>query len=74
MEKSQREISKNLGRNKTVICNYLKSPIKYETKKKKKKKKKNDSQARKIITTIQEENCSRSKKENFVNVINVEIK
>ena len=28
--KSQREISKGLGRNKTVICNYLKSPNKLE--------------------------------------------
>ena len=27
--KSQREISKALGRSKTVICNYLKSPNKY---------------------------------------------
>ena len=27
--KSQREISKALGHNKTVICNYLKSPNRY---------------------------------------------
>ena len=31
--KSQREISKTLGRSKTVICNYLKSPNKYGTRK-----------------------------------------
>ena len=31
--KSQREISKILGRSKTVICNYLKSPNKYGTRK-----------------------------------------
>ena len=31
--KSQREISKALGRNKTVFCNYLKSPNKYGTRK-----------------------------------------
>ena len=31
--KSKREISKALGRNKTFICNYLKSPNKYRTRK-----------------------------------------
>ena len=31
--KSQREISKALGRSETVICNFLKSPNKYETRK-----------------------------------------
>ena len=31
--KSQREILKALGRSKTVICNYLKSPNKYGTRK-----------------------------------------
>ena len=31
--KSQREILKVLGRSKTVICNYLKSPYKYGTRK-----------------------------------------
>ena len=31
--KSQREISKASGRSKTVICNYLKSPNKYGTRK-----------------------------------------
>ena len=31
--KSKREISKALGRSKTVICNYLKSPNKYGTRK-----------------------------------------
>ena len=31
--KSQGEISKVLGRSKTVICNYLKSPNKYGTRK-----------------------------------------
>ena len=33
VRKSQREISKALGHNKTVICNSLKSPNKYETRK-----------------------------------------
>ena len=31
--KSQREISKVLGCSKTIICNYLKSPNKYGTRK-----------------------------------------
>ena len=31
--KSQRKISKALGRSKTIICNYLKSPNKYGTRK-----------------------------------------
>ena len=33
MGKSQREMSKTLGCSKTVICNYLKSPNKYDTRK-----------------------------------------
>ena len=61
--KSQREIPKVLGRSKTITCNYLKSL----------NNKKTDWQARKIITTIQEKNCSWSKKENFVNIKNIEI-
>ena len=32
-----------------------------------------DRQARKLITTIQEKGCSRSKKENFVHLKNIEI-
>ena len=52
-----------LGRSKAVICNYLTSPI----------KKKTDWQAIKIITTIQEKNCSGSKKENFAHMKNIEI-
>ena len=31
--KSQRKIWKALGRSKTIICNYLKSPNKYRTRK-----------------------------------------
>ena len=31
--KSQREISKALGRSKAIICNYMKSPNKYGTRK-----------------------------------------
>ena len=31
--KSQREILKALGHSKTIICNYLKSPNKYRTRK-----------------------------------------
>ena len=33
VRKIQKEISKALGRSKIVICNYLKSPNKYETRK-----------------------------------------
>ena len=33
VRKSRREISKALGRNKTIICNYLKSLNKYGTRK-----------------------------------------
>ena len=33
LRKSQREILKALGHSKTVICNYLKSPNKYGTRK-----------------------------------------
>ena len=33
VRKSQREILKALGRSKTVICNYFKSPHKYGTRK-----------------------------------------
>ena len=33
VRKSQREISKALGHCKTIICNYLKSPNKYGTRK-----------------------------------------
>ena len=33
VRKSQREISKALGCSKTIICNYLKSPNKYGTRK-----------------------------------------
>ena len=54
------EILKALERSKTVICNYLKSPN-------------IDRQARKIISTIQENDCSWSKKENFINIKNTEI-
>ena len=50
-----REISKALGHSKTVICNYLKSPNKYGTGKL-------TGKPEKIITTIQEKNCSQSKK------------
>ena len=53
--KSQREISKALGRNKTVICNYVKSPNKYRTRK-------STGRPEKIISTIQKMNSSRSKK------------
>ena len=57
VRKSQREILKALGRSKTIISNYLKSPNKYGI--------------RKIITKIQ--NCLQSKKENFVNIKCIEI-
>ena len=54
------------GRNITVICNYLKSPNKFGTRKP-------TGRPEKFITTIQEKNCSRSKKENFVNIKHIEI-
>ena len=47
VRKSQKEISKALGRSKTVICSYLKSPNKYETRKL-------TGRLEKIISTIQE--------------------
>ena len=58
--KSQKEISKALGRSRTVICNYLKSTNKYETSK---------------PTGRREELKKKElkKKENFVNVKNSEI-
>ena len=64
--KSQREISKALGRCKTVKCYYLKSSNKYGTRKP-------TDRPEKTISTIQEKNCSRSKKEYFVNIKNIEI-
>ena len=65
--KFQREISKALGRSKTITCNYLKSPNQNGTRKPTGKPEKN-------ITTIREKNCcSRNKKENFVNIKNNEI-
>ena len=51
-----REISKALGRTETVICNYLKSRNNFGT------RKPTNWPEKKIITTIQEKNCSRSKK------------
>ena len=65
VEKSQREILKALGRSKTVICNYLKSLNKHRTGKP-------IGWPEKIIITISERNCSRSKKENF-NIKYIEI-
>ena len=66
VRKSQREITNALEHSKTIICYYLKSPNKYGTRKL-------TGRPKKIITTIQEKNCSRSKKENFVNIKNIEI-
>ena len=62
--KSQKEISKAFGRSKTIVCNYLKRPNICGTRKP-------TSRPEKIIITIQENNCSRSKKENFVNIKNI---
>ena len=64
VRKSQREISKALGRNKTVICNYLKSPNKYGTRKSTERPEKLSPQFRRIVEL--------SKKENFVNIKNIE--
>ena len=68
VRKDQREILKATGHSKTVISNYLKSPISRDP-----PLKKTNWQAREIVTTTQKKNCSRSKKENFVNNNNIEI-
>ena len=47
--KSQREISKALGRSKTVICNYLKSPNKHGTRKPTVKPEKLSSNSRELF-------------------------
>ena len=62
---SQREISKALGHSKTIICNYLKSPNKYGTKKSTGRPEKLSPQLKRRIV--------RSKKENFINIKNIEI-
>ena len=64
--KSQREISKALGRSKTLICNYLKSPNKYGTRKP-------TGRPETIITIVQKKNFPRCKGENIVNIKNIEI-
>ena len=64
--KSQREISKTLGRCKTVICNYLKSSNKYRTRKLIGKPEKLSPQFKRRIVR-------KSKKENLVNIKNIEI-
>ena len=65
VRKPQREILKALGCSKTVICNYLKSPNKYEARKP-------TDRLEKLSSQFLEKNCSRNKKENFVNMKNIE--
>ena len=63
--KFQREISKALECSKTVVCNYLKSPNKYGTRKPTGRQEKLSPQFNRRII--------RSKKEKFVNIKNIEI-
>ena len=60
--KSLREIFKALRRSKTIICNYLKSPNKYGTIKPTGRPEKLSPQFKRRI-----------KKENFINIKNIEI-
>ena len=59
--KYQREISEALGRSKTVICNYLKSPNKYGTRKP-------TGRPEKVLPQFK-----RRIKENCINIKNMEI-
>ena len=62
IEKAQREISKALGRSKTVIYNYLKSPSKYGTRKPTGRPEKLSPQfKRRIVREVKKETSSRSK-------------
>ena len=65
VRKTQKEILKALWCSKTVICNYLKSPNKYGTRKPTGKPEKLSPQfERRIVCKV---------KENFVNIKNIEI-
>ena len=60
--KSQREISKALGLSKTIICNYLKSPNKYATRKLTGKPEKLSPQFnRRIVCKVRKKTLSTSK-------------
>ena len=62
VRKSQREISKALGHSKTIICNYLKSPNKYGTRKPTGKPEKLSSQFKsRIVFEIKKKTLSTSK-------------
>ena len=65
VEKSQREISKAIGHSKTVICNYLKSPTKYGTRK-------STGRPEKLSQRFKRRIVHEVKKENFVNIKNIE--
>ena len=66
VRKSEREILKSLGRSNTIICNYLKSPNKYGTTKLSGRPEKLSPQCnRRIVCKV--------KKENFINIKNIEI-
>ena len=59
---SQREISKDLGRSKTVICNYLKSPNKDGTRKPTGKPEKLSPQfKRRIVSGVKNKTCQHQK-------------
>ena len=64
VRKSQGEISKALGHSKTIICNYLKSPNKYGTRKPTGRPENFSPQFKTRIV--------QSKKENFINIKNIE--
>ena len=60
--KSQREISKALGRSKAVICNYLKSPNEYRTRKPTGRPEKLSSQfKRRIVHEVKKKLCQHKK-------------
>ena len=66
VRKSQRKISKALGRSKTIIFNHLKSPNKYETRKPTGKQEKLSPQLKRRIV-------HKVKKKKIVNITNTEI-
>ena len=68
VRKSQREISNVLGRSKTVICNFLKSPNKYGTRKPTGRPEKLSPQFKRRIAHEVKKN-----KKNFVNIKHIEI-
>ena len=68
--KFQGELSKALGRSKTVICNFMKNPNKYGTRKANARPEKlSPLFKRRIVRKVKK----KKKKTNFVNIKNIEI-